>query len=410
MPTKTLLRSAEVMHLAARRAAEFGVEIEGPVRFRMEQAVARKDAIVRKIHKGIHGALHKRDDRIRFLRGDARFVGEHEIDTGEQPLSFAHAIIATGARRAEPPIAGLDEVEFLTNRTALDLDHLPESLIVIGGGYVGIEFAQMYARFGSRVTLLGRNAHLASGEDPELADLLSDYLRDEGVDVQTGASVGSVRTVGDQKQVTFTVDGEQREVTGAEVLVATGRVGNTDRLELGAAGVDAAEHGFIRVDDQLRTSRPHIWAVGDVKGGWMFTHVATYDGPIAALNAVKDEGRMVDYRVVPRAVFSDPTLAAVGLTEQEAIERGYDIAVGKVPVSGGRSMAIGDKRGVLKAIVNRADKEIIGFHILAPHGDDLLHEVVAAMYDHGSIDRIGKSIHVHPTLSEMVKSAAKAAR
>ena len=405
-----MLWSAQVMHLAARRAAEFGVEIEGQVRFRMEKAVARKDAIVRKIHKGIYGALNKRDDRITFLRGAARFVGDHEVDTGDARLSFAKAIIATGARRSEAPITGLKTVEYLTNRSALELDHVPESLIVIGGGYVGIEFAQMYARFGSRVTLLGRNAHLAPGEDPELTDLLSDYLREEGVDVQTGASVGVVRAEGDQKRVTFTVGGEQREVTGAELLVATGRVGNTDHLELGAAGVDAAERGFIEVDDQLRTGQPHVWAIGDVKGGWMFTHVATYDGPIAALNAVKDEERTVDYRVVPRAVFSDPTLAAVGLTEEEARERGYDIAVGKVPAGGARAMAIGDTRGMLKAIVNRADQEILGFHILAPDGDNLLHEAVAAMYDVGTIDRIAKSIHVHPTLSEMVKSAAKAAK
>ncbi len=161
-----MLWSAQVMHLAARRAAEFGVDIEGPVRFRMEKAVARKDAIIRGIHTGIYGALHKRDDRITFLRGEARFVGEHEVDTGEQRLSFAHVIIATGARRAKPPIAGIDEVDCLTNRSALDLDHLPESMIVIGGGYVGIEFAQMYARFGSSVTLSGTAGRASSERAP----------------------------------------------------------------------------------------------------------------------------------------------------------------------------------------------------------------------------------------------------
>jgi len=405
-----MLWSGKVMHLAARRAAEFGVEIEGPVLFRMEKAVARKDAIVRKIHKGIQGALNKRDDRITFLRGAARFLGDHEVDTGDARLSFSKAIIATGARRVEPPIDGLDTVDFLTNRSALELNHLPESLIVIGGGYVGIEFAQMYSRFGSDVTLLGRNAHLAAGEDPELSDLLADCLREEGVTVRTSASVSSVRADGERKHVTFTVDGAQHEVGGTELLVATGRVGNTGQLDLAAAGVESADKGFIEIDDQLRTTQPHIWAIGDVKGGLMFTHVATYDGPIAALNAVKAQGRTVDYRVVPRAVFSDPTLASVGLTEEEARERGYDIAVGKVPAGGARAMAIGDTRGMLKAVVDRANREILGFHILAPDGDDLLHEAVAAMYDHGTVERISKSIHVHPTLSEMVKSAAKAAR
>ncbi len=405
-----MLWSGQVMHLAARRAAEFGVEIKGPVRFRMEKAVARKDAIVRKIQKGIHGALNKRDDRITFLRGAARFVGDHEVDTGDARLSFAKAVIATGARRSVAPIAGLDTVKFLTNRSALELDHVPESLIVIGGGYVGIEFAQMYARFGSRVTLLGKSPRLAPGEDPELSDLLATYLRDEGIDVRTGAAVAAVRAEAGRHRATFTVAGEEHEASAAVLLIATGRVGNTDNLGLGEAGIEVKAEGFIPVDDQLRTSQPHVWAIGDVKGGLMFTHVATYDGPIAALNAVKDQGRTVDYRVVPRAVFSDPTLASVGLTEEEARNRGYDVAVGKVPAGGARAMAIGDTRGMLKAIVNRADQEILGFHILAAAGDDLLHEAVAAMYHHGTIDRIGKSIHVHPTLSEMVKSAAKAAK
>lgn len=199
--------------------------------------------------------------------------------------------------------------------SALFLEELPSSMIVIGGGYIGTEFAQMYGRFGTQVTLLGRNRQLVPGEDPELADLLAEYL-----------------------------------------------------------------------------------------------HVATYDGPIAALNAVKGLGRGVDYRVVPRAIFSDPTLAAVGLTEAEAREQGYDVVVGSVPADGARAKAIGDRRGRLRAVVDRATSEILGYHILASHGDDLLHEAVVAMHEGGRIERISKSIHVHPTLSEMVKAAVKAAR
>ncbi len=177
------------------------------------------------------------------------------------------------------------------------------------------------------------------------------------------------------------VDGEEKEFRAQVVLLAAGRVGNTDRLDLEAAGVATLEKGFVQVDDRLTTSQPDISAIGDVKGGWMFTHVATYDGPIAALNAVKGAGRSVDYRVVPRVIFSDPALAAVGLTETEPKEQGYDVTVGSVPVQGARALAIGDARGRLKAVANRADGEILGFHILAPHGDDLLHEVVAAMHD-----------------------------
>ena len=398
------------MHLVARRATEFGVEVEGRVRFRLDQAVRRKDEVVRGIHRSIYAALDRRKSAIDFLRGEARFLNEHEIDTGERRLSFDKAILATGARRVVPPIAGFAEIEPLTNRSALDLSDLPADMVIIGGGYVGIEFAQMYGRFGTRVTLLGRNTHLAPSEDPELSELLAGYLRDEGIDVRTSAPVTSLRKERQGYVVSATVNGDQGEFRAASVLVAAGRVGNTDGLDLDAAGVAVAETGFVTVDDELATSQPNIFAIGDVKGGWMFTHVATYDGPIAALNAVKGVGRRTDYRVVPRVIFSDPTLAAVGLSESQAREQGYEVAVGSVSVEGARPLAIGDQRGRMKAVVNEADGEILGFHILAPHGDDLLHEAVAAMHDHGGIERIGKSIHAHPTLSEMVKSAARAAK
>jgi len=410
VPTKALLRSAEVMHLVARRAAEFGVEVEGKVRFRMQVAVSRKDRIVRGIHKSIYDALEKRSDRIDFLRGAVRFLSDHEVDTGERRLSFAKAVIATGARRVVPPIPGLDTIDILDNRSALQLEELPESLIIIGGGYVGIEFAQMYARFGSRVTLLGRNPLLAPREDPELSALLADYLREEGIDVRTGASATAVRADRSGKIVSAMIQGEESDFSADSLLLAAGRVGNTDRLDLPSAGVEIGSKGFVSVNEQLSTTQPHIWAIGDVKGGWMFTHVATYDGPIAALNAVKGLNRSVDYRAVPRAVFSDPTLAAVGLTETEARDKGFDVVVGSVPADGARAKAIGDRRGRLKAVVDSATREILGFHVLAPHGDDLLHEAVAAMYDGGTIERIGKSIHIHPSLSEMVKAAARAAK
>ena len=405
-----MLRSAEVMHLVARRASEFGVEVDGDVRFRIDKAVARKDAIVRGIHDSIYGALDRQKAKIDFVRGHARFTDRHEIDTGDRRLTFDNAIIATGARRVTPPIAGLGDVDYLDNNTALQLGTLPSSMVIVGAGYVGIEFAQMYARFGVQVTMLGRNAHIAKGEDETLSDLLADYLRDEGIDVLTHASVRRVAKAETGLVIAADVGGVERQVRAESLLVATGRVGNTDELNLAAAGLSPDNRGFLAVDEQLRTGQSHIWAIGDVKGGWMFTHVATYDGPIAALNAIKAAGKTVDYRVVPRAVFSDPTLAAVGLTEEEARTRGHHIKVGTVPVGGARAMAIGDTRGMLKVVVDESNGEILGFHVLAPHGDDLLHEAVAAMHGHGGIERISKSIHVHPTLSEMVKSAARAAK
>jgi len=340
-----LLRSAEVMHLVARRAAEFGVEVDGSVRFNLAQAVERKDEIVRGIIDGIYAGLDRRREDLTFIRGDVRFVGDHEVDAGEGRLSFEKAIIATGARSHMPAIDGIENIEYLTNRTALLLDCLPESLIVIGGGYVGVEFAQMYGRFGTDVTLIGRNDQLAPGEDRELTELLASYLRQEGMEVHTGAPVVSARVDGNEKVITALVDGAEAVFRGEQLLVAAGRIANIDSLALEAAGVTTDDRGFVHVDDQLRTSRDHIWAIGDVKGGWMFTHVATYDGPIAALNAVKGLGRTTDYRVVPRAIFSDPTLAAVGLTEEEARARGHDVVVGSVPADGARAKAVGGPTG-----------------------------------------------------------------
>jgi len=395
------------MHLVARRAAEFGVDVSGEVRFRLEVAVERKNRIVSGIHRSIHSNLRRQSDHIAFIEAEARFVGDHEVEVDGKRLSFAKAVIATGSRRQAPPIRGLEQIDYLTNDSALHLERLPESLVVIGGGYVGLEFAQMYARFGTRVTLIGRNRQLAPGSDPELADLLADSLREEGVDVRLGATVSEVAEA--DGETTVTIEGEASPLRTEHLLVAAGRVGNTPSLDLTAAGIETTGRGFVQVDDQLATSNPAIWAIGDVKGGLMFTHVAGYDGPIAALNAVKGLGKTVDYRVVPRVVFTDPAFAVVGLTEDEAREKGYEVSVGSVPAVGGRSKTIGDVRGRLKVVVESSTGEILGFHILAHHGDDLLHEAVTAMHDRGGIERISKSIHAHPTLSEMVKSAAKAA-
>ncbi len=410
MPTKALIRSAEVMHLVSRGATEHGITIDGTVTFDVRRAVARKDAIVERIRQGIYTGLKGRREEISFVRGSGRFVNDHELEVDGRRISFANAIVATGAKGRVPAIPGLDAVPYLTNRTALELEKLPERLVVIGGGYVGIEFAQMIGRFGADVSLLGRNAQLAPGEDRELADTLAADLRDEGIDVRTSAAVTLVTYDGSQVSVTARVGDAEEVFVADSVLVATGRRANLEELDPEAAGLELGPEGFLAVDDQLTTRQPHIWAIGDVTGGWMFTHVATYEGPLAALNAVKGAGRTVDYRVVPRVVYSDPVLAAVGLTPEEARRRGRDVVVGSVRAVGARAMAMGSPEGRLKAVVDASSREILGFHILAPHGDDLLHEAVVAMHAGGTIDRITRSIHAHPTLSEMVKAAAKAAR
>lgn len=299
-------------------------------------------------------------------------------------------------------------MRYLTNYEALLLTTLPKSLIVVGGGYVGLEFAQMYARFGTEVTLLQRNARLSPNEEPEISEALAEILREEGIKLYTSAPVLRVALDGEQKVVTAHSGGEEMTFRAQELLIAAGRKPNVRGLNLEAVGLELGASG-IAVNAQLQTSAAHIWAIGDVIGGYMFTHKATYDGPIAALNAVKGLKKTVDYRVVPRAVFTDPTVASVGLTEAEAREQGYRVGVGRFPFAwSGRAKALGETKGFVKIVTDTKTNEILGAHMLGPHADLLIHEVVAAMYNHGTLEAIAKSIHIHPTLSEAVKSAAKA--
>lgn len=407
-----MLRSAEVMQLVAREASQFGVHVRGEVDFSLREAVARKNRIVQGIIDGIYDDLHK-NEGVTFLEGHATFASDREVEVDGRRYVADKFIIATGAQAGRPAIPGLDEVGYITNREALLLEELPSSLVIVGGGYVGIEFAQMYGRFGTRVTVLQRNVQILPGEERELADMLADYLREEGIDVYIGAPVVRVEKEGAEKVAVARIDGQERRFKGSEILLAAGRHPRTAELALENVGVRTNGVGgtppAIVVDDQLRTTAPHVWAVGDVTGGYMYTHVATYEGPYAALNAVMNLGKTADYRVVPRVVFTSPALASVGLTEDDARAEGHEVKTGTFPFTwSGKAKAIGDTRGKIKVVVNAEDDVILGFHILGPDGDNLIHEAVAAMYDHGTVEPITKSIHVHPTLAEAVKSAAKA--
>jgi len=398
------------MHLVQRRAHEFGVRGIDPLQitFDLPAAVARKDRIIRGIVDGIYDNL--RGNRgITFLRGHAEFTSPKEVKLDGQVIEADKFIIATGANVVRPPIPGLDQVGYITNREALRLEKLPASLVIIGAGFVGIEFAQMYSRFGTRVTVLGRNPRILPEEDEEISAALLDVLRNEGVTIHTSAPVTRVARDGVDKVIYARIDGVEQAFRSEEILLAAGRWANIDGLALDQAGVEVGKPGIL-VDRQLRTSTDNIWAIGDVTGGHMFTHRATYDGPIAALNAVRDLKREVDYRVVPRAVFTQPAVASVGLTERAAREAGYEVKVGKFPFAwSGKAKAIGETEGLIKVVVDAKTKEILGFHILGPDGDNLIHEAVVAMYNHGTLEPITRSIHIHPTLAEAVKAAAKAA-
>ncbi len=398
------------MHLVRDRAAEFGVRGVDPsaLSFDLSAAVVRKDAIVAGIHEGIYKAL-KSNENITFLKGHAEFVSPVDIQVDDRIIHADKTILAVGASSAPVKIPGLEEVGYLTNNEALKLEALPESMIIIGGGYIGVEFAQMYARYGTKVTLLGRAPRIMPKEEPELTEALEEILLDEGIEIHTSIeAVGATRTE-NKVSILALHAGREFRFDAEKVLYAAGRTARVAGLGLEQAGVEL-DGAFIKVDRQLRTSASNIWSIGDANGGAMFTHRATYDGPIVALNAVKDLGREVDYHVVPHAVFAEPALASVGLREEQARASGHEVKVGIAHFAdSGRAKAMGQTEGMAKIIVDAENDEILGAHILGAHADILIHEIVAAMYDHGKVEPLSKSIHIHPTLSEIVRSAARAA-
>ena len=399
------------MQLVRDRAQYFGVRGVDPeaLSFDLPATVARKDKIIQGIIDGIYGWVNK-DENITFIRGRAEFTSPVEIRVDGQEIIAEKSIIATGSRTADVRIAGLAEVGFITNYEALQLQELPSSLIVIGAGYVGVEFAQMYSRFGTRVTLLSRSPRIMRHEEPELSKWLGKLLTAEGIELCLGATAVRAETEGKEKVVIAEIKGQEQRFKAEEILFAAGRVPRVDGLGLEQAGVEMGSHG-IQVDGSLLTTAGNIWSLGDVNGGAMFTHRATYDGPITALNAVRGAGRTVDYRVVPRAIFTQPSLASVGLTEQEAKDAGYDVKTGKAYFKHlGRAKAIGETEGLVKLVADADTGQLLGGHIMGPQADNLIHEVAVAMYKDGTAESLYRSIHIHPTLSEVVKDAAKRLR
>ena len=379
------------------------------ISFDLAAAVARKDEIVRRIIDGIYGWVN-RSDNISFIRGRAEFDSPVDIRVDGRRISATKSILAPGSRTGDVTIPGLREVGFLTNHEGLELKELPGSMTIIGAGYIGVEFAQMYARYGTRVTLLSRSSGVMSHEEPELSEALAEILVRDGVDLRLGVPAIGAERNGDKRVVVAEVEGREHRFESDVILYAAGRVPRVDGLGLSETGVEVGSHG-IRADAMLKTTAENIWSLGDVNGGAMFTHRAVYDGPIAALNAVRDEGRTVDYRVVPRAVFTQPALASVGLTEREATEAGHEVKTAvRTFESSGRARALGETEGLLKFIADAETGELLGGHILGPHADILIHELVVAMHDRGTAEPMARSIHIHPTLSEMVKDAARGLR
>ena len=347
----------------------------------------------------------ERDDGVELFREPARFSSERSLVSGGREVGFAHALIASGARPVRPAIPGLDGIPYATSDELLAATELPNHLLCLGAGAISLEFAQAYRRLGADVTIVLRGPRLLRGEDAELTELLRGYLEEEGIRVETNAAVEQIET--DRGRITV-VSTDGRTFAGDRLLVATGREPAVDTLGLDGIGVASGPSGVV-VDSRLRTSVPHVYAIGDAIGGWMFTHVATYEAPIAVANMLDGAGLEPDYRVIPRVVFTDPELAGAGLTEEQAVASGRRVEVRRHDVGRvGKARALGDRRGRVKLVLDADSGEVLGAHILARHGADLLPGPMVAMNTaERTLAPLLSTIHPHPTLSEAVKVAAR---
>ncbi len=401
IPTKALVRSAEAIH-TARRGDEYGFRAEVEVDF--PRIVERKSRIVAASRGGLERGLEQ-NPSIDLIRGWARFERPGVVAVDGRGLASERVIVASGVQPHIPAIPGLDEAGYLTNETVMDLDALPRRLIVLGGGAEGLEFGQAFHRFGSHVTIVQRNPRLAPKEDPEISAAIEEILRTEGLDILTGMTPTRVEP---RDGAIVLEAGSGTTLEGDALLVSTGRRPH-DLAELGIdeAGIEGDPERGIAIDEELRTSAPGVFAIGDVLGRVQHTHFATYTAGIAVANALAGEHRRYSLGRVPGAVFTDPEIASVGLTAEEAQAQGRKVKVGKQEMAKvGRARAMGETNGFVKFVVDADTDELLGMHVLAYHGADLLHEGVIAMNATGTVAPLMDCICIHPTFSEGVKAAA----
>jgi pyruvate/2-oxoglutarate dehydrogenase complex dihydrolipoamide dehydrogenase (E3) component len=403
-PTKTLIASARVAHLA-RRSSDYGVEV-GSVGVDFAKAMARQREVVESFRQGSRSSLEGHDN-VELIFGAARFVAEKRVQVrgknGERLLAADKVFINVGTRPTVPPLSGLDEVPYLTNRSALALTELPEKLLVLGGGYIGVEFAQLFARLGSEVTLIQRGSQLLPREDADIAEALTEILREEEIEVLLDAEASSVEKRGDG--VALSLTGREEPLVGTHLLLAVGRTSNADTLELDQAGVEVDDKGYVKVDERLEANVPGIYALGDVKGGPAFTHISYDDYRIVKDNLLHGEARTIEGRLVPYTVFTDPQLGRIGLTEREAREAGYEINVAKLEMRKvARAIETGETRGLMKAVIDAKTEKILGAAILGIEGGEVASVVQVAMMGDLPYTALRDSPFSHPTLAESLNN------
>jgi len=397
-PTKAMVASAQVAHYA-RNAARWGVRASG-VAVDLAKVVERKQRIVESFRSGQQSRVEARPN-LTLHRGHARFVAPRRVRVGNQVLEGERIFINTGTRTDLPRLEGLDGVPYLTNASLMELREVPERLIVLGGGYIGLEFGQMFRRFGSEVVIVHRGAHILGREDDDVADELRKILEAEGIRFVIEAQTRYVEKKDGAIALSFNVHGRAGTVTGSHLLVATGRRPNTDDLGLEEAGIATDERGFIRVDDRLRTNVPNHWALGDVKGGPAFTHIAYNDFQIVYGNLVEKKDWTTEGRPVPYAAFTDPQLGRIGLTETEARATGRKLKIGKYPMAWiARAIERDETAGFMKVVVDADTDRILGAAILGSEGGELVQMLGALMLAGAPYTVLKGAVYIHPTLAE----------
>jgi len=391
----------EQAHVVAGRGADFGIAT-GDVTVDMARVKARKDHVAGLSNKAVERSL-KEQKNCTVYEGHARFVGPHEVEVGGETLRADKIFINVGGRASVPQIPGLDQVKYLTNSSMVDVDFLPRHLLVLGGSYIGLEFGQMYRRFGSEVTIVEVGPRLISREDEDVSQAVAGFLDREGVHVELNAKCLSLSKRGDDIVMALDCDGGKREVVGSHLLIATGRRPNTDDLGLDRAGIKQNARGYIEVDDELRTNVPGVWAIGDCNGRGAFTHTSWNDFEIVAANLLDGDHRRVSDRIVAYALYTDPPLGRAGMTETEVRRSGRRALMAKIAMEDvSRAFEKGETEGFMKVLVDAESKQILGASFLGASGDEAIHCVLDTMYAKAPYTVVQRAMHIHPTVSEFI--------
>ena len=401
IPTKTLIASARVAHVA-RIASDYGISVPGDVRVDMAQVKARRDAVVRQSSESLRSWLD-RTLNLTVIHGHARFESAHRVRVNGQILEAPQIFLDVGGRAAVRGIEDISEVRYLDNSSVMEVDFLPEHLLIVGGSYIGLEFAQMYRRFGSRVTVIEMAPRLIGREDEDVSAEVQTILEREGVEFRLSSKCLNAARDGDGVRVGMDCEGSDEGVSGSHLLLAIGRTPNTDDLGLAVAGVATDERGFITVDDELRTNVPGIWALGEANGRGAFTHTSYNDYEIVAANLLDGERRRVSDRIPIYALFIDPPLGRVGMGEAEVRKSGRKALIAKMPMTRvGRARERGETQGFMKVLVDGETKHVLGATVLGIEGDEVIHAIANLMYARAPYTVMQRAVHVHPTVSELL--------